>query len=65
MQNLALICAQKNSSVFFNQLVKANIEKLDDRMEVRDFIFLCLIIPMQPSRLMLLIQIISFSRFEE
>ena len=37
MQNLALICAQKNISVFFNQLVKANIEKLEDSMEVRDF----------------------------
>lgn len=37
MQNLALICAQKNISVFFNQLVKTNIEKLEDSMEVRDF----------------------------
>ena len=37
MQNLALICAQKNISVFFNQLVKATIEKLEDSMEVIDF----------------------------
>ena len=37
MQNLALICAQKNISVFFNQLVKANIEKLEESEEVRDF----------------------------
>lgn len=37
MQNLALICAQKNISVFFNQLVKANIEKLEDNTEVKDF----------------------------
>ncbi len=37
MQNLAIICAQKNSSVFFNQIVKANIEKLEDNAEVRNF----------------------------
>lgn len=37
MQNLALICAQKNISVFFNQFVKTNLEKLKDSMEVRDF----------------------------
>ncbi len=37
MQNLALICAQKNISVLFNQLVKTNIEKLEDSIEVRDF----------------------------
>lgn len=37
MQNLALICAQKNISVFFNRFVKANIEKLQDDVEVSDF----------------------------
>lgn len=37
MQNLALVCAQKNISVFFNQLVKTNVEKLEDSTEVRDF----------------------------
>lgn len=37
MQNLAIICAQKNISVFFNQLVKDNIKKLEDNVEVRDF----------------------------
>ncbi len=37
MQNLALICAQKYISVFFNPLVKTNIEKLKEDREVRDF----------------------------
>lgn len=37
MQNLALICAQKNISVLFNRLVKANIEKLADSVEVCNF----------------------------
>lgn len=37
MQNLALICAQKNISVLFNQLVKKNMEKLEENTEVRDF----------------------------
>ena len=37
MQNLALICAQRNTSVFFNEIVRANIEKMDDDIEVRSF----------------------------
>ena len=37
MQNLALICAQKNISVFFNHLVQTNIEKLEDHAEVKNF----------------------------
>ncbi len=37
MQNLALICAQKNISVFFNQFVKTNIEKLEGSAEIKDF----------------------------
>lgn len=37
MQNLALICAQKDISVFFNEIVKANIEKMDDDIEVLSF----------------------------
>ena len=37
MQNLAIVCAQKNISVFFNDLVKANIEKLDENEEVKHF----------------------------
>lgn len=37
MQNLAIVCSQKNISVFFNRLVKANIEKLEENDEVRDF----------------------------
>lgn len=37
MQNLALVCAQKNISVFFNEFVKTNIAKLEDNPEVTDF----------------------------
>lgn len=37
MQNLALICAQKNISVLFNQIVKENIEKLEESTEIKDF----------------------------